>query len=222
MKKSSLHFLSSLEKNNHKEWFDANKTDYQDAKEDLILTVSDILRQFQQKDTTLAQVEAQKTLFRINRDVRFSKNKAPYKTNLGASINASGRTGNLAGYYLHIQPGGNSFCGGGLWNPEPEALAKVRQEIDYNLEEFEAIVENKDFKKQFGGLERAEEFLLKREPKGYTKDNPAIEFLKFKCFIGSHHLTDKMVQSEALVSEILQSFEAIFPLIQFLNRAILD
>jgi uncharacterized protein (TIGR02453 family) len=127
----------------------------------------------------LKDVDASKAIFRINRDVRFSKNKAPYKTNFGASINPGGKKSMIAGYYVHIEPG-KSFLAAGTYMPEAPYLSAIRQEIDYNLEEFKKIVGAKDFKKEFTSL--SVEDALKTVPKGYDKENPALEFLKLKHF----------------------------------------
>ncbi len=120
---STLKFLKELKKNNHKEWFDANRKKYEEAKADFTASVQHIIHEFCKTDTTLSSLNAKDCLFRINRDVRFAKDKSPYKTNLAASINAGGKKSTKAGYYIHIEPGQN-FVGGGIWQPMPDDLKK--------------------------------------------------------------------------------------------------
>jgi len=208
-------FLSKLGKNNNKEWFDANRPHYQDLKQEYIGVVEKIIQQCSAFDPMLKDVDASKAIFRINRDVRFSKNKAPYKTNFGASINPGGKKSMIAGYYVHIEPG-KSFLAAGTYMPEPSYLSAIRQEIDYNLDEFKKIVNAKDFKKEFTSL--SVEDALKTVPKGYDKENPALEFLKMKHFIVVKDLSDKEVLSKDFIKNTSKSFKAALPLISFLRR----
>src|SRR5215471_19279536 len=136
---STLQFLKQLAKNNTKEWFDANRKKYDAAKADHMQSVQKIIDKFCKTDTTLSSLTAKDCLFRINRDIRFSKDKSPYKTNFGASINAGGKKRVQAGYYIHVAPGQN-FVGGGIYMPTPEELKKVRQEIDYNFDDFKKLI----------------------------------------------------------------------------------
>ncbi|HZW70528.1 MAG TPA: DUF2461 domain-containing protein, partial [Hanamia sp.] len=128
---STLSFLKSLKKNNNKPWFDANREKYLETRNNFEQFVALLLQKMILFDEDLKELEYKNCLFRINRDVRFSKDKTPYKINFSASFNKGGKKSIYAGYYLHVQPGDNSFIGGGLWRPEPEQLKKVRQEIDY-------------------------------------------------------------------------------------------
>lgn len=161
---------------------------------------------------------AKECVFRINRDVRFSKNKAPYKNNMGASIVQGGKKSIYAGYYFHLQPGGKSFIGGGSYMPE-QNIKKIRQEIDYNWEDFKKIITSPKFKKVYGGLVKEDAQTLSREPKGYEKDNPAIEYLKFKRWIAMTPLTDAELTDKNLVTKIVGAFETLQPLCYFLNTA---
>jgi uncharacterized protein (TIGR02453 family) len=155
-------------------------------------------------------------MFRIYRDVRFSKDKRPYKNNLGASINIGGKKATNAGYYLHIEPGG-SFLAGGIWMPPSDVLKKIRQEIDYNGKPFHKIIDNKDFKKQFGKPD--EEYKLKTTPKGYDKDHPDIEYLRLTSFIVWHKYSDKIVSSKNFVKELGKATKLMRPFLDFLNTA---
>lgn len=219
---SSLQFLTELKDNNYKDWFEANRHRYEGARKDFAQLVDAVIAAFQKTEVSIAHIAGATTLFRINRDVRFSKNKAPYKSNLAASINKNGRSALTAGYYIHLQPGGNSFCAAGIWMPEAKYLQSIRQEIDYNLEEWEHIVESKKFKKEAGHLSREAAYVLKREPKGYDKGNPAIEYLRLKSFIAEKPLADTDFLQKNIVPIIVHMFEAVQPLVNFINRAIED
>lgn len=217
---STLKFLKGLRKNNTREWFEKNRKAYEAAREDMNQLVDDVIRQYGKKDEGIAPLVAKECVYRINRDVRFSKNKAPYKNNFAASLIKGGKKSLNAGYYIHIQPGGESFIGGGRYMVEPAELKKIRQEIDYSWEEFSKIILNKKFKNLYGELERGEGMALSREPKGYEKDNPAIEYIKLKSFVATTDLSDEDLTSKDLVKKITAAFETLQPLIIFLNRAL--
>lgn len=219
---STLQFLKALRKNNHKTWFDANRKIYEAARQDVAALVDAVIDVHGKKDPGIASLIGKECMFRINRDVRFSKNKDPYKTNFGASINQGGKKSMYAGYYLHIEPGDKSFMGGGLYVPESNVVKSVRQEIDYNWDTFRGILNNKSFKTLYGDLDRWEGMVLSREPKGYEKDNPAIEYLRFKSWIASVPLTDQELTDKGLVKSITQAFAALQPLLAFLNQAVAD
>jgi uncharacterized protein (TIGR02453 family) len=147
---ATLKFLKDLRKNNTREWFEKNRKSYEAAKEDFALLIDTVIAQFGKKDKNLASLKAKECVYRINRNVRFSKNKAPYKNNMAASLISGGKKSNLAGYYLHIQPGGESFVGGGRYMVEPGQLKKIRQEIDYSWDDFKKIINNKKFTACYG------------------------------------------------------------------------
>jgi hypothetical protein len=214
---SSLQFLKALAKNNNREWFLANKNKYDLAKENYLNFVEEVLSGIVKFDNSLAELNPKQCVFRINRDVRFSKNKDPYKTNFGASFSKGAKKINAAGYYFHLEPGA-CFIGGGLWMPEANDLQKVRQEIDYCFKEFNGIIQHKQFKNTFTGL--STEVKLARPPKGYDLDNPAIEFLKLKSFTAIASLSDSDVLDKNIVKKSLAIFKTIAPLIHFLNRSI--
>ncbi|MFY8024319.1 MAG: DUF2461 domain-containing protein [Sediminibacterium sp.] len=218
----TIQFLTKLKKNNSREWFNEHRNEYDAAKENFIELVNQILSQAGQFDQDISVLTYKDCIFRINRDVRFSKNKDPYKTNMAAYFVRGGKKSWLAGYYFHCEPGGKSFIGGGLYGGEPDQIKKVRQEIDYNWTEFKSILENKAFKKTFGDLSREEGMSLVREPKGYDKDNPAIDYIKLKNFIVSVPVTDEELTDQKLVKKIITTFTTMQPLLQFLNRAMED
>ncbi len=216
---STLKFLKSLKKNNNKPWFDAHRKDYESAKEDFATFVQAVIYKHGKKDKTISQLKAKDCMFRINRDVRFSKDKSPYKTNMGAYINRGGKKSVFGGYYFHCEPG-ESFMGGGLWMPMPPELNKVRQEIDYNFNEFKKIVQSKKFKSIYKDLSRSVEYVLTRVPKGYEPTNPAAEYLKMKSFVALASLKDSDITSKNLISKTVEAFEALQPLVEFINEAV--
>ena len=216
---STISFLKELKKNNNKPWFDENRPKYESAKADFIQFIQKVIDTHGKKDPTINTLVAKDCLFRINRDIRFAKDKSPYKTNFGASINKGGKQSvSSAGYYFHLQPG-QTFAGGGIWMPAPEDLRKVRQEIDYNFADFKKIIGAKKFKSVYGDLSHEAEYKLTRLPKGYEADNPAAEYLKLKSFIASIELKDAELTDKDLVRKTVNAFEALQPLIEFINQS---
>lgn len=220
LQKSTLQFLTSLSKNNNKVWFDAHRKKYETAKTDFGEFVSQLIHTAAGFDSDLNELQVKDCTFRINRDIRFSKDKTPYKQNFAASFNRGGKKSIYAGYYFHLEPGNKSFIGGGIWMPLAPELHKIRQEIDYSFAEFKEITENKNFIKYFKCLENSSEVRLTNLPRGYQKDNPAAEYLKLKSVIASKPLKDKEVISTRLLEETSTAFHALQPLINFLNRAL--
>lgn len=219
---ATLGFLKKLNTNNNRDWFEKNKALYIAAKDDVEATVGAVLEGIRTYDKRIdPELHARKTMFRIYRDTRFSANKTPYKNNLGASINpGGGRMAPAPGYYIHIQPGNKSFVAGGMWMPEAPQLAKIRQEIDYNLDEFRALLKAKEFKKFYVGLDNDEGYQLARPPKGYAAENPAIDLLKYKSFTLSHVFTDEEVQAKNFHKNAVAACKAMYPFLSFLQRAI--
>ena len=219
---STIKFLKDLKKNNNKPWFEKNRSVYENARADFAKFIQAVIDQHSKKDPTISNLVAKDCMFRINRDVRFAKDKSPYKSNFGASINKGGKkTDNTAGYYFHLSSG-DSFLGGGIWMPAPDALKKVRQEIDYNYSDFKKIVNAKKFKSVYGDLSRASEYTLSRVPKGYETDNPAAEYLKLKSYIALAELKDTDLTSKDLVKKTVAAFEALQPLVEFLSVSMAD
>jgi len=215
----TLEFLKALKKNNNKIWFDENRQRYVSAKNNFEEFVGSLLQKMCLFDSDLKELSAKNCTFRINRDIRFSKNKTPYKINLSASFDKGGKKSINAGYYFHLQPGGNSFIGGGLWMPESNELKKLRQEIDYCFPEFKKILNAPAFKKNYSELEKDEKQMLVNIPKGYDKENPAADFLRMKSFIATRNLSDEAILSPTLMKEAVASFKVLMPLIKFINRS---
>lgn len=221
LNQSTIQFLKSLSKNNNKPWFDANRPTYEAAKKNFEGFIQTLIDAHGKKDASIASLIAKNCMFRINRDVRFSKNKSPYKNNFGASINRGGKKSVFAGYYFHLEPG-NSFVGGGIWMPMPAETQKIRQEIDYCLDEFKKIVTAKKFVAVYKMLDQDKEFRLANVPKGYAKENPASAYLKYKSWIAIKVLADLDLTSKDLVKNSVEAFVALQPLIEFINRAVGD
>lgn len=214
---ATLTFMANIALNNNKPWFDDHRDEYLAVKTDFEQLVAETLQLVADADPVFKEVAAKDCIMRIFRDVRFSKDKTPYKTNLGAGFSKGGRKFEGAGYYLHVQPGGQSFAGGGIWMPEAPALKKIRQEIDYNYPEFEAIVGQPEFKRLFNGIEGEE---LKKLPQGYAEDNPAITYLKKKSFTVSAPISDEELTQNGLAKKIAATFATMKPLVDFLNKAV--
>lgn len=212
---TTLKFLKQLTKNNKKEWFDENRKTYEAAKAEFEALIKSVLDKTTVYDPALAGLEAKKCMFRINKDIRFSKDKSPYKTNMGASMNPGGKKSPVPGYYLHVEPG-KSFLAGGCWQPMPDVLAAIRQEIDYNGKDFRKILAAKDFKNYFGSL--SEEDKLKTAPKGYDKEHPDLDLLQHKSFIVVHDLTDAQVLDKNFPTYAAKVFKAMLPMNSFLRN----
>ena len=197
---------------------EANKPAYQEAKENFHAFVDSLIQQLAVFDARLIDVQAKDCTFRINRDIRFSKDKRPYKTNFAAFITPNGKKSmNLAGYYIHLEPGA-CFAAVGIYMPEPNLLAAIRQEIDYRLNDWKKILRQASFVKHFEkGLDQ--EQILSRPPKGYEADNPAIEWLKLKSFTASSPLRDDLFSDKQAAKKIAAVFQAAYPLVMFLNEA---
>ena len=219
LQSSTLKFLKDLSKNNNKPWFEANRKKYEEAKADFTAFIQTVIDKHGKKDEGIAHLKAKDCMFRINRDVRFSKDKSPYKNNMGAYMNKEGKKSILGGYYFHCEPG-RSFVGGGLWMPMPPELSKVRQEIDYNLDAFKKIIGSKKFKTIYGDLSRDAEYVLSRVPKGYEADNPAADYLKMKSFVALTSFKDSDLLSKDLTKKVLDAFDALQPMLKFINESI--
>ncbi|MCK9204012.1 MAG: DUF2461 domain-containing protein [Bacteroidales bacterium] len=217
MKKNVLGFLEQLKENNDRPWFHQHKNLYDDAKTEVESFINSILPDLAKYDQAIRFVEAKDCMFRIFRDMRFSRDKSPYKVNMGAWIASSGRKSAGPGYYIHLQPG-ESFLSAGVYNPEPEALRKIRKEIYYNIAEFRKILEDKKLRKFCDGLDEMEK--TKLPPKGFPKDFPEIGLLKYKHYLVSYPLQDSWINQDDFNKLALKFFQAAQPLTCFLHRAL--
>lgn len=216
IQKSTLDFIKQLTKNNNRDWILKNRPAYLGAKENFENFVQEIIEQVVEFDPIIKGLEAKSCIFRINRDVRFSNDKSPYKTNFGAFIVKGGKKNGdkYAGYYVHIEPG-KSFIAGGAYVPPAPWLSAIREKIDEEPERFIKIISNKDFIKVFGKLEGE---TLKKAPKGYPSDHPHIEYLKFKSFLAMNYVKDETVLSGNYAGYVLNVFKTMKPFNDFLNE----
>ncbi len=218
IKEETFTFLSQLIKNNNREWFQQNKAAYEKALENVIEFAQKLIDQFAKEDPSIpADIDPKKCVMRIYRDVRFSKDKTPYKNNFGIGLSNVGKSMNGAGYYVQIKPE-DSFIAGGFWMPQGEHLKAIRQEIDYNGAELKSILNQKTFKSYFGDLEDEEK--LKTAPKGYDPGHNDIELLKLKSFTVIHRLKDKQLIDKKSVNEVVNGLTIMKPFVDFLNKAI--
>ena len=215
---TTLHFLIDLSLNNSKPWFDDHRKEYEAAKANFTEFVQNVIDEAAKFDKSIREIKAKDCLFRINRDVRFSPNKNPYKTNFGASICAAGRKAiDYAGYYFHLEPD-NSFTGGGLYDPSPEKLLKTRQMISGDFTGFQKVTSDKKFKSTYGDLSRDDYYTLKRVPKGFDAQDPAGEYLKLKSYVAMVKVDDDTLVSKDLVKYTVDKFKALQPLIEYINN----
>lgn len=216
IKKSTLDFLDSLKDNNNRDWFIKNRPAYIDAKENFESFVQDIINNIVDFEPILKGLEVKSCVYRINRDIRFSNDKSPYKSHLGAFIVRGGKKNGdkFAGYYVHIEPE-KSIIAGGAYMPPAPWLSAIREKIDEEPDEFVKIINSKDFNKYFGKIEGEK---LKKAPKGYPSDHPNIELLKFKSYLIVNEVNDGFVLSQNYFDHVLKVLKAMKPFNDFLNE----
>jgi len=215
IKKSTLDFLTAVKYNNNRDWFIANRPSYLDAKDNFESFVQEVIDRIILFDPIMKGLEAKSCVFRINRDIRFSNDKSPYKSHFGAFIVKGGKQNGdkYAGYYFHIEPGA-SILAGGAYTPPAPWLSAIREKISDNADEFIKITRTKDFIKYFGSIDGEK---LKTAPKGYPKDHPHIELLKFKSYLVVNNAADKLVLSKDYMDHVVNVFKAMKPLNDYLN-----
>lgn len=212
----TLSFLNSLKQNNNRDWFHANKTIYNEAKEEFEALTEILIYETSKFDPDIRGLHPKDCIFRIFRDIRFSTDKTPYKTNFGTYLVRNGRKSGYAGYYLHIDPA-SSFIAGGIYMPPSNILRSVRTEIYEHVEEFKSIISEAESKMDFNELHGDK---LKTAPKGFPKDFPDIDLLKYKSYGLSREITDKQIKDDTLIGEVTESFRSLTPLIHFLNNGV--
>mgnify|MGYP001558048850 CR=1 FL=1 len=214
--KQTFQFLKELAKNNNRDWFDANKEKYQAAAAEFEDFVNVVIANIARFDKSISGILAKDCIFRIYRDVRFSKDKSPYKTHFGAWIVKGGRKSHAeAGYYIHIESDG-SILAGGAHNPPPDWLKAIRSEIYNNGKEFKKIIGSAAFKKYFKEIEGER---LSRPPQGFDASHPDIELLKQKSYLAVYKVKDNAVMSDDFAKLCTEVFKALYPFDRFLNRA---
>jgi len=214
----TLNFLADLKQNNNREWFQANKQRYEAARYNAEQFTTALIAGLSKVDPNVdTGTDAAKCVMRIYRDIRFSKDKTPYKTFFGIHNLTAGKYADRMGYFIHLEPG-NSYVAGGYWMPEGEHLKAIRQEIDYNADDLKEIVDKPAFKKLFGEFRDQER--LKTVPGGYDAANENISLIKLKTFGAVHNLKDADLQQKDIAVKIAGICKEIYPLLQFLKNAI--
>ena len=219
LSKDTLQFLDDLKANNNRDWFLDNKKRYEAFKKNYQHLVADLLDAMKPLDPSLEMLEVKNCTFRINRDIRFSKDKTPYKSHLGIWLSSGAKGLNRSGYYIHLE-NGSSFIAGGLYCPEANDLKKMRKEIAYFHEDLEAILNEKEFKKEFNDFDRDEKNTLKNPPRGYEKEHPAIDLLKLKSFESSQKINFSTAGTKDFVTTVSKKLILLKPLNDFINRAL--
>lgn len=217
--KEALQFLADLIANNNTEWMHANKKRYESYKKDYHSYIASILAEMKLLDPTLEPLEVKNCTFRINRDIRFSKDKSPYKTNMGVWFTQNKNRKNSPGYYIHFEKG-SCFIAGGVWCPEPSELKLIRKEIEFFHDDLEAIVADKAFKNEFKEMTRDESNTLKKAPKDFDANHPAIEFLKLKSYTASQKIDEKLFTKPDFSKVVSQKLIALKQMNDFLRRAL--
>ena len=215
--KKVLEFLTDLSQNNNKDWFHANRSRYEESRDTMLFVTEILINEVRKFDSEIPVMAPKDCMFRIFRDVRFSNDKRPYKTNFGGFIVPGGKNAGYAGYYVHIEPE-NCFLAGGIYMPPPDRLKAVRTEIYENTEDFKKIINDKNFKAHFKEL--SVEDKLKTAPKGFPKDFEDIDLLKYKHYTVLKPVSDNMVASEKFLNEIHVTFKALYPFNSFINEGI--
>lgn len=215
--KQTFIFLKNLEKNNNKVWFEENRPAYLKAKEEFQQLVIGMANGISKFDADIAVLDPVKCIFRQNRDVRFSKDKSPYKVHFGAYFNRGSKKVNTPGYYIHLQPG-KTMIAAGWYQPEASIVQKIRQEIDYNAEEWMKILTHKSLRKHFTNAPDFNDTLI-RPPKGYDEDNLMLKYLKLKSFVVSEKISDADVMEPDFLKQSVEAFKSLHPFIHFLLRS---
>ncbi len=214
---SIINYLKELKNNNSREWFNDHKADYSAARDAFETLTQRFIDLLQNEDELIYGVKPKECIFRIYRDVRFSKDKSPYKTQFGAYISRGGRKSELCGYYLHLEPGA-SMLAGGLHMPPSNILYEVRDAIYADPDDLKKIINAPSFKKDFGKIEGDK---LKMAPKGFSKDFEDIDLLKYKSFTICYPLEDEQIGQNNFIAEGVVVFKKMKPFNDFFNRAIL-
>lgn len=221
IQKETLEFLEDLRANNYREWFQANRKRYEAAKENVLEVAAQVMDGINRFDPSLGYHDPKQLIYRINRDVRFSPNKEPYKTHFGVVMNADGnRRSPLSGYYFHIEPQG-SIMGCGMYMPDAQrgTLQAIRETIDRDWDGFSKIIHHPDFKKNFGDLCRDDK-ILKRVPRGFDPESPAAEYLKMTQFYIWKPVPDELVTSERYIPEMLRLCQLMKPFNDYMNQIV--
>jgi uncharacterized protein (TIGR02453 family) len=209
-----MSFVQSLKRNNNRDWFEAHRARYQEARLEFEAYVGALISLLSPTEP-LGALAPKDCIFRINRDLRFSKDKTPYKPYMSAYIAPGGRKSRRLGYYVHIESGNHSIIAGGLHEPEPQQLAAWRKSIDHDPRPFKRLASATRFREYFGGV-RGER--LKTAPKGYPKDHPDLELIQLKQVLVWREMSDKQVISPQFTRYTLDTFKAMRPFLAYLQN----
>jgi len=207
----TLSFLKDLSKNNNKDWFEANRDRYEAELQKVRNFAQLVLESLREKDE-IETPSGRKSLQRIYRDVRFSKNKSPYKSHWGGGFRRATKL-KRGGFYYHIEPG-NSFVGGGFWGPSSADLLHIRKQIEGDAKPLRAILNSKDFKANFGEL-RGEQ--VKTAPKGFNKESPEIDLLRYKQFLLKKDFSDSEVLAPNFHKKVAEGFLQMIPFFDYMS-----
>lgn len=214
--KTVLNFIKELTENNNRDWFNAHKNSYQESLEIFRNFAGQLLTGISEFDPSVGNLEAKDTIFRIYKDVRFSKDKLPYKTHFGCWMAKGGRKSTDAGYYFHLEPE-NSFLAAGVWMPPKEQLNLIRQEIHFNPVQYLKLINTPAMKEHYerGGKED----MLRKGPAGFPNDFKYMEELKYKHYIWSKNYSDASILKNSLAQRVTEDFKGLYPMVNYLNHA---
>ena len=219
IEQSTLDFLKELKANNNRDWFNDHRLLYEAARDNFATFIEELIISLNKIDDFVSDANPKNSIFRIFKDVRFSKDKSPYKSHFSASISKGGRKSDYAGYYIHVEPENKTILASGIWHPQPAILKSVRNEISYNHQEYEKIIRNKKFVASFGQVEGNK---LVRPPKGFDKEHPAIEYLKHKDFVVHHKVKDKEICQPSFKDYCVKKFEIAKPFSEYFRGPVYD
>jgi uncharacterized protein (TIGR02453 family) len=211
-----IEFLTELEKNNNREWFQSNKGRYENCRDKVLFITELLINEIRKFDMDVPAMDPKDCLFRIYRDVRFSHDKQPYKTHFGSYIARGGRKSTRAGYYFHIEPGG-SFLGGGIYMPESNILKALRSAIYEQPEAFLEIIQDPGFRKFFPSIEGEK---LKTNPKGFDPSFENMDLLRYKSYVFSMAIENDDLIRGNFAETAVQAFSELYPMNKFLNDAL--
>ncbi|HPI19886.1 MAG TPA: DUF2461 domain-containing protein [Candidatus Kapabacteria bacterium] len=214
LSKNIIEFLQNLKENNNRQWFNEHKTEFDQIWKNFQEFVQVMINEIATIDSSIKSVQVKDCLFRIYRDVRFAKDKSPYKTNLGAYVVNGGRHSILAGYYIHIEPD-NCMFAGGIYMPKPEVLRKIWNAIYNNPNDLKEILNNKEYKKHYGGLSDEQ---YKSVPRGFPKDFPDAELLKFKSYTVGKIVPNDFYLKDNVIKEVKELTRVMYPFNSYFNE----
>jgi uncharacterized protein (TIGR02453 family) len=212
--KPTFNFLSALKAHNNRTWFNDHKEDYQSAHAEMVAFAESLIAEMNTHDV-LETTSGKKSLFRIYRDIRFSKDKTPYKAHFSGSMVRAGKL-RRGGYYFHVEPG-NCFIAGGFWGPNANDLRRIRQEIDLDAAPLRALITAPDFTKAYGSLQGEQ---LKTAPRGFAKDHPEVDLLRYKQMIVTRNFSDQEAMKPGFAKKMSDAFQPMRPFLDFMSEVL--